>query len=253
VTEAAYLADTDAAYERRFRATVVARPPGALVLDRTYFYPTGGGQPADHGTIAAPDGARFPVLDVRRSGASILHALGRGAGNAALPAPGTQVEGEIDWTRRYAHMRLHTGQHLLSALLFARTGLRTKAAALSGQAARIDLEAPWPESVPWAAFAEELLPELARPRPVRIEFVPRAEWVRRPAGRSGLVPLPPTVDPVRVIRIDGVDECPCGGTHLRDTGEIAPIELAPPQAQPGFARVTLTLRERAAHSSWVTP
>jgi misacylated tRNA(Ala) deacylase len=253
VTEAAYLADSDAAYERRFRATVVARPPGALVLDRTFFYPTGGGQPADHGTIVGADGARFPVVDVRRSGASILHAIGRGAGNAAPPAPGTSVDGEIDWARRFAHMRLHTGQHLLSALLYARTGLRTKAAALFGQSARIDLEAPWPDSVPWSTFAEEVVQELARPRPVRIEFVPRSQWDQRPAGRSGLVPLAVTVDPVRVIRIEGIDACPCGGTHLRDTGEVGPIELAPPQAQPGFARVMFTLRERSAHSSRVTP
>ena len=123
MTELAYLPTLDAAYERTFTARVVALPPGAVVLDRTLFYPAGGGQPTDRGVLAGPDGVALPVADVVKSGAVVLHRLGRGA-RPSLRI-GDEVRGTIDWDRRYGHMRLHTAQHLLSALVFRRTGRKT--------------------------------------------------------------------------------------------------------------------------------
>ncbi len=253
MTEAAYLAGTEAGYERTFTATVVSRPPGAIVLDRTFFYPVGGGQPADRGWLTTSRGERVAITDVRKSGEAIVHALAKPAPGVTLPAPGERVEGEIDWARRHAHMRLHTAQHLLSALLFAQSGLRTRAAALRIPGATIDLESTWPSALPWTVVAESVGAELARARDVRIAFVRRAEWDRAPSARSGAVPLAPHVDPVRIIEIDDVDRCPCGGTHLRSTSEIGPMELSAPVPYAGGSRVGFTLRGLAAHSERVTP
>jgi misacylated tRNA(Ala) deacylase len=237
VTELAYLVDPPAAYVRSFRATVTALPPGGIVLDRTFFYPTGGGQPNDRGTLRG-GGASLEVVDVAKSGASVVHRVKAPAAAMAGIRIGSELEGTIDWERRHRHMRLHTGQHLLSARIFTRARLRTRRASLGGSEASLDLEGP---------LAADRLDELAgdlreaveRPRPVSIRYVPRAEWDRNPAAeRSGLVPLPPFVDPVRVVEIDATDVCPCGGTHLRSTAEIGTAAL---RLERGGERILLTL------------
>ena len=238
MTELAYLPDMAGAYERAFTARVVALPPGAVVLDRTLFYPTGGGQPCDRGVLVTENGAELPIVDVTKSGGSVLHRYGRPAGHRTVPLRvGSTVEGRLDWHRRHLHMRLHTAQHLVSARLFVDGGRRTRRASLAGRSAVIDLESPWPGATPWEPLVEGVREAIARPHAVRVVLVPRAEWLAAPAGRSGLVPLPPTVDPVRVIDIEGVDRCPCGGTHVRSTGEIGRLDLPPPQG----ARVMVTL------------
>jgi misacylated tRNA(Ala) deacylase len=242
MTELAYLPDMSSAYVRSFRARVESRPPGAVVLDRTYFYPAGGGQPGDRGTLRLADGTELRVVDVAKYGPSVLHRLK----TSATPRldVGTEVEGTLDWERRHRHMRLHTTQHFLSARIFTETALRTRKAVLGGNRATIDLEGPLSEDqVP--SLVESLRVAVAEPRPVTIRFIPRAEWDRNPVSeRSGLVPLPPQVDPVRVIEIEGWDTCPCGGTHLRTTAEIGRIALDPLQPLPdGASRVAFTLAD----------
>jgi len=243
MTELAFLADPEAAYVRSFRARVVALPPGAVVLDRTFFYPTGGGQPNDQGTIGAPGQAAAAVVDVTKSGSSVVHRLRAPAAILRSLSLGTEVEGLLDWDRRYRHMRLHTGQHFLSARIFARTRLRTRRAQLSGTGAHLDLEGRLPADL-LPLLAADLEEAVAHPRPVTLRHVPRAEWDRNPyAERSGLVPLPPHVDPVRVVEIEASDVCPCGGTHLRSTGEIGRVRLRPPVPVVGGDRVGFTLEE----------
>jgi misacylated tRNA(Ala) deacylase len=246
MTELAYLPDLESAYVRSFRARVTARPPGGVVLDRTYFYPVGGGQPADHGTLRADDGSSVAVVDVTKSGDAAVHRIrAKGGADGALRI-GADVEGTIDWDRRYRHMRLHTAQHFLSARVFARAGVRTRKALLSGRGATIDLEAAVPEAL-LAELGADFVEAVAHPRGVTIRQIPRAEWDRNPAaGRSGLVPLAPTVDPVRVVLIDEWDACPCGGTHLRSTGEIGAVTLLPlVQLSDGAVRIGFTLADDA--------
>ncbi len=243
VTELAYLADIGEAYVRTFRARVVARPPGGVVLDRTYFYPTGGGQPSDRGTLGVPHGALADVVDVTKSGASVVHRLGGSAASRAELAVGQEVEGTLDWVRRHRHMRLHTAQHFVSGRIFVRWGPRTRRAAFSGVRATLDLDGPIePDQV--AVLDEDVRSVVAAPRTVTIRHLPRAEWDRHPlAPRSGLVPLPPQVDPVRVIEIEGFDLCPCGGTHLRSTGEIGELGFeAPQRLGDGGTRLAFSLR-----------
>ncbi len=240
MTELAYLPDMPSAYVRTFRARVESRPPGAVVLDRTYFYPAGGGQPGDRGTLRLADGTEVRVVDVAKSGPAVLHRVK----SAAAPHLdiGSDVEGTIDWDRRHRHMRLHTTQHFLSARIFSETGLRTRKAILGGDRATIDLEGPLADDrLP--GLEEALRNAVGTPRAVTIRFIPRGEWDRDPlSARSGLVPLPPQVDPVRVIDIEGWDVCPCGGTHLRSTSEIGRIVLEPLRALPdGASELAFTL------------
>lgn len=230
MTELDYLRDMPSAYLRSFRARVTALPPGAVVLDRTLFYPAGGGQPCDRGSLALSDGTLVPIVDVVKSGGSVLHRVGRGPGaKSPLLRVGAEVEGTIDWERRHRHMRLHTAQHLVSAILFADAGLKTRKATLNGTRGSIELEAPWPADRPWTTVTERVDAYTSTPHEVRIVQVPRAKWDVAPSARAGLVPLPVGVDPVRVVEIDGIDQCPCGGTHVRSTGEIGPIQLPPPK------------------------
>jgi misacylated tRNA(Ala) deacylase len=246
VTELAYLADVPAAYVRTFRAHVVALPPGGVVLDRTFFYPTGGGQPSDRGSLRSGE-TTVEVTDVTRSGTAVHHRVRAAASDARAWRVGAEVEGNVDWERRHQHMRLHTGQHVLSARTFERSGLRTRKAVLRGLGATIDLEGELPSS-----HLEEIGGDLRgivrANRAVSVRYVARAEWESMPsAGRSGLVPLPPQVDPVRLVEVDQEDRCPCGGTHVRATGEIGEFRLTPPVLTPdGGTRIGFTLERPGA-------
>ncbi|MGI0071444.1 MAG: alanyl-tRNA editing protein [Thermoplasmata archaeon] len=246
MTELAYLPDLPSAYVRTFRARVTALPPGAVVLDRTYFYPAGGGQPADRGTLRTDGGGSLSVVDVVKSGAAVLHRLRGDPAVLRELRAGLELEGTIDWARRHRHMRLHTGQHLASALVFARTGLRTRKAILGGSSATIDLEGPL-DAAALEVVSAGLQEAVDHPRPVTVRAVPRAEWEAAPmSGRSGLVPLPPQVDPVRVVEIDATDAGPCGGTHVRSTEEIGAVRWLPIVVLPGGAsRIGFTLVEDA--------
>ncbi len=189
-------------------------------------------------------GGSLEVVDVSKSGPAVIH---RVRGTAALLrslSTGVELEGELDWDRRYRHMRLHTGQHLVSARIFARTGLRTRRAVMAGVNATLDLEGSLPADA-LLSVGDDLRAAVEHPRAVHIGAVPRAEWDANPAaGRSGLVPLPVQVDPVRVIEIDAEDVCPCGGTHLRSTGEIGAVQWLPVVPLPGGAsRVAFTLAD----------
>jgi len=242
VTELAYLAAIDDAYVRQFQARVVALPPGGIVLDRTYFYPTGGGQPSDRGTLGVPGRARLEVVDVTKSGPSVVHRIRPGAAGRTDLRVGEQVEGEIDWERRHRHMRLHTAQHFVSGRLFSRTGRRTRRANFSGVRAVLELDGPLDDGV-LSTLVEDIRAAVSPPRPITVRHLPRAEWDRHPLSeRSGLVPLPPQVDPVRVVEIDGYDVCPCGGTHLRSTGEIGEVVFErPAPLGDGGSRLVFTL------------
>lgn len=244
MTELAYLATTDDAYVRTFRARVTALPPGGVVLDRTYFYPTGGGQPSDRGAIGAVGRSTCAVVDVSKAGPSVVHRVkAPGSGRAELRV-GDEVEGTIDWERRHRHMRLHTAQHFVSGRLFVRAGRRTRKASFSGRRALLELDGPLDAALV-ASVGDDVREVVGRPRDVTIRHLSRADWDRHPLSeRSGLVPLPPQVDPVRVIEIAGADLCPCGGTHLRSTGEIGELSFEPPTPLgDGGARLVFTLDE----------
>ncbi|MCK9261854.1 MAG: alanyl-tRNA editing protein [Azoarcus sp.] len=201
-------------YVRQCEAVVTRSEAGIVELDRTVFYPTGGGQPGDHGVLILADGTRLAVLDtVKGEGEAIVH---RVADDAPVPAPGTKVEAEIDWERRHTLMRYHTCLHLLCAVVDAPvTGGK-----MAEDKAHLDFDIDMEKLV--AADIEAALNALiARDQPVETGAISDAELDANPGLVKTMSVQPPRGQGrVRTIRIGDIDYQPCGGTHLRRTSEI---------------------------------
>jgi misacylated tRNA(Ala) deacylase len=211
VTERVFHTDS---YVRQCEAVVTRSEAGIVELDRTVFYPTGGGQPGDHGVLILADGTRLAVLDtVKGEGEAIVH---RVADDAPVPAPGTKVEAEIDWERRHTLMRYHTCLHLLCAVVDAPvTGGK-----MAEDKAHLDFDIDMEKLV--AADIEAALNALiARDQPVETGAISDAELDANPGLVKTMSVQPPRGQGlVRTIRSGDIDYQPCGGTHLRRTSEI---------------------------------
>ena len=219
-TDLLYLRD---AYMRTFDAAVVAVEGDRVSLDRTAFYPTGGGQPHDRGTL----GGRA-VVDVRKIGDTVWHALdGDGDGDGApAPGPGTQVHGEIDWGRRHALMRTHTALHVLCGVIWNEWATPVTGGNMEPLAARMDFEFdPLPDG--FGAKVEELVnAELAAGRPVEVGFLPRGTALAdKDLIRTKVNLIPPSVAEIRVVDIVGLDKQADGGTHVRSTAEVGRVKV----------------------------
>lgn len=204
----------DDAYATSFKARVVSTvqrgAASEVVLDRTLFYPEGGGQPADHGLLG---GAR--VVDVQEDAGVIRHSL-----EGASPAVGDEVEGTVDFARRFDHMQQHSGQHLLSALFLEQLGARTVSFHLGRERATIDLELESLSDADVLRLEEAAAAIIRAGRAVSPTLHDDASTVE-----PGRRPPPDVVGPLRVITIEGVDACPCGGTHVRTTADIEALAL----------------------------
>ncbi len=218
MTDALYLTD---AYLRRFGARVTSVADEGLLLDRTAFYPSGGGQPADGGTIAAAGGPPVRVIDVRKTPEGIRHLIDP---SAALDA-GDVVDGEIDWMRRYAHMRYHTALHILSGVAYRQIGSGITGNQITAERARMDFSIPGFDR----ALAERLIADVntvvLEHRPVRVRFLPRAEAMQDPSLVRVAQELLPDVPTVRLIDIEGFDVQADGGTHVANTTEVGTVRL----------------------------
>ena len=228
MTELLYLRD---AYLRSFRATVVDEADGAVALDRTAFYPTGGGQPHDTGTL---DG--IAVVDVRKDGDVVWHRL-----DGAAPATGTEVDGVVDWARRHALMRTHTALHVLCGVIWNEWRVPVTGGNVEPLSARMDFEFdPLPEG--FARRVEELVnTELEAARPVQVEFLPRGTALEdADLIRTKVSLVPETVAEIRVVDIVGLDKQADGGTHVRTTDEVGRIRVVKTENKgKGFKRVRL--------------
>jgi len=212
------------AYEKSCEATVLAADENGIRLDRTVFYPMGGGQPGDRGRLrlaASDGGGEVAIVDTRKGDEpeEVLHIAQEGA---ALPAPGARVTAEIDWERRYRLMRMHTCLHLLCAVIPG----EVTGGQISDGKGRLDFNLPdtKPEKEQVAAALNRLIEE-------NHAVLPR--WIsdRDLASNPGLVRTMSVKPPmgtgsVRVLDIAGVDLQPCGGTHVRNTGEIGRVKVA---------------------------
>lgn len=216
MTEALYLEDSA---RRTFDATVERVAGDRVVLDRTCFYPTGGGQPNDTGTLAA-DGASWSVVDVQKKD-TVYHTL-----DGDPPEPGTRVTGELDWDRRSAHMRYHTAQHLLSAVLLDEFDAETTGNQLYADRARIDCAHDRFSADDLAAVEARLNELVDDDRPVRWYELDRetAEAELDPA-RTRLDLLPASITTVRIVEIEDFDRTACAGTHVASTGAIGEVSV----------------------------
>ena len=212
-SELLYLRD---AYLREFDARIVAVREDAVALDRTAFYPTGGGQPHDTGVL---DGVA--VTDVRKDGELVWHTLA-----GPLPAEGAGVHGVIDWDRRHRLMRTHSALHTLCGVIWNEWGKAVTGGNMEPLEARMDFEFdPLPEG--FAATVTALVnAEIAADRPIEVSFLPRGAAL----GDADLIRtkvnlIPESVTQIRVVDIVGLDKQADGGTHVHSTGEIGRFEV----------------------------
>ena len=237
-TQKYYEAD---AYRCEADAVILAAEPdgrggGKLALDGTVFYPEGGGQPADHGTLTLPDGARLTVTDVHEQGGVIWHRVD------ALPdtaAPGTAVTGRIDWAWRFDKMQQHTGEHILSGILHQMFGAENVGFHIGSDAVRMDTSVP--------ISAEGLREaELAANRivwqnvPVLITYPTREELARMTYRSKKEIE-----GQVRIVTIPGADVCACCGTHTAATGAVGQIKILAAENYKGGVRLSIVCGERA--------
>ncbi len=207
-------------YLKSCEATVVASGPEGLRLDRTVFYPMGGGQPGDCGSLILEDGSRLAVVDAVKGAdhEDVVHVLAEGS---AAPAPGTKVTAEIDWQRRHKHMRMHTCLHLLCAVV---TGDVT-GGQIGAEKGRLDFNLP-DTQLDKAQITAELNRLIAEDHPVEPRWISAAELAAQPElVRTMSVQPPMGGGRVRLLDIAGVDLQPCGGTHVRRTGEIGRVRV----------------------------
>ncbi|HEX2192423.1 MAG TPA: alanyl-tRNA editing protein [Acidimicrobiales bacterium] len=207
----------DDAYLRTFTGRVIdVRGEGEVALDRTAFYPTGGGQPHDRGRLG--DGE---VVGVRKEGNVVWHAV-----EGPRPDVGAEVAGEVDWERRHALMRTHTALHVLCGVIWNEWGVPVTGGNMEPLAARMDFEFdPLPEG--FGPHVEGLVnAELAADRPIEVAWMPRAQALAdADLIRTKVNLIPPSVDPIRVIDIVGLDKQADGGTHVRSTAEVGRVRV----------------------------
>ena len=205
-------------YVQAFDARVVDRGAGYAILDRTAFYAEGGGQPFDTGTLAW-DGESSRVTKVVKKGGEIRHFVDR------VP-PVDEVHGELDWDRRYAHMRMHTAQHLLSGLVWGLYGARTVGNQLYRDYSHVDFAPVHFEDGDLARMEEAFNDVVGEGHPVAVYEEDRGVLEGEIAEERAILDLiPRSIRRLRVIRIGNVDLCPCGGTHVRNTSEIGPMRV----------------------------
>jgi len=206
-------------YLRTFEARVTDARPDGVLLDRTAFFPTGGGVLGDVGTLTGPAGP-VPVVEVVDDGGVIVHRLERPA-----LAAGDGVRGEVDWERRYLLMRYHTATHVLTGVMFNDYAVRVTGNQLTPDKARVDFAfEQFDRAVLEEGFRRSNL-MVARDLPVRVSFVPAAEALARPELFKLETGFPHDLPELRLVEITGFDTQADGGCHVKSLSEIGRLVL----------------------------
>lgn len=210
-------------YTKEFEAKVEATFPGIIELEKTAFYPLGGGQPADIGTISWSEG-EANVTDVRKKN-RIRHIV-----EGDLPEVGDLVNGNIDWSRRYSHMRMHTSQHLVSAVVNEVYGSDTVGNQIGQEKSRIDFKPLKINQSELNEIEDKVNDYISKDLKVTISEELRSNLENNPDIRSSMSSglwkmLPKSVTQLRVITIGDIDVCPCAGTHVKSLKEIGNVSF----------------------------
>jgi misacylated tRNA(Ala) deacylase len=226
------------AYERSMTAQVVAtdRVDGRVLLDQTVFYPGGGGQPPDTGTLAIGDD-RLDVTRVTQDSQGVWHWIDE------LPPIGTTVTGEIDWERRYQLMRTHTAMHAMCGVVWDRFQSPVTGGNMTPGEGRLDFEIPQWDPEDRDPIEVELNRQLDLERRVEVSFLARSEADKDPSLiRTKVNLLPAGLTEVRVIDIVGLDRQADGGTHVDSTSEVGSIRITKTESKgKGFRRIRFVL------------
>jgi len=217
MTEPLYHTD---AYVKTFDAVVTAVEGQAVALDRTAFYPGGGGQPNDLGTLTF-GGQTWAVTKVRKAGADIWHEL-----DSPPPAVGATVQGTLDWDRRYRLMRTHTALHILCGVIFRDYGASVTGGNMEPLKGRLDFEFETMHQDLVREIEGKINAEVDAARPLRVKSFPREEAFQIPdLIRTKINLLPPGIPEVRTVEIVGLDLQADGGTHVANTREVGGLKV----------------------------
>lgn len=250
VTDALFLRD---AYIHKFSAKVVDRRDDTIVLDRTAFYPTGGGQPHDVGELRSlsqdEDRPSLRVIDVQKDGARIVHHVATDQDGAAEVldafAVGADVNGCVDWDRRHQLMRTHTVLHILCGVIWNEWSVPVTGGNMEPLSARMDFEFdPLPHD--FVERVTELVnQEIRADRPIQVSFLPRDVAIDDAALiRTKVNLVPQTVGEIRVVDIVGLDKQADGGTHLSSTGDCGVFSIIKTESKgKGNKRVRIALSD----------
>jgi misacylated tRNA(Ala) deacylase len=219
VTEELFLKDS---YTKEFEASVVKLDGREVILDRTAFYPGGGGQPPDKGSLGIGP-IKTTVVDVRREGGEVVHVTDR-------PIPDTvrDLKGALEWERRFAHMRYHTALHVLSGVIWRNFDARVTGGQMRADRARMDFSFPGEWTAGVVGEIERLTNDaLAEERPVRVYELEREKALANPdLIRTRVNLVPERVRRIRIVEIQGLDAQADGGTHVANTREVGRIDIA---------------------------
>jgi misacylated tRNA(Ala) deacylase len=221
MTEALYHHDS---YLKEFDAKVTTHNEElhAIALDKTAFFPGGGGQPYDMGTILAGD-ATLTVEKMKRAGGETWHVL---SASDALPVIGSDVHGVLDWERRYKTMRTHTMMHILCGVIYRDYGAHVTGGDMQPLNGRMDFEFEHMSADLVSVIEEAVNVEVQNARDIKVAVLPREEAFQIPdLIRTKINLLPPQITEIRTIEIEGLDLQADGGTHVANTREVGTIKV----------------------------
>jgi misacylated tRNA(Ala) deacylase len=223
VTELLYQTD---AYIKEFTATVTSinAEENGILLDRTAFYPGGGGQPNDTGKLVAADGTEYSVKSVKKGNLHIIE--------GELPAVGTQVTGILDWDRRYKLMRTHTAMHILCGVVWRDYEASVTGGNMEPLSGRMDFEFARMQKELVQEIEDKINQEVAVERDLAVQILPREEAFQIPdLIRTKINLLPEGIPEVRTVEIKGLDLQADGGTHVANTREVGKIRIVDYQSK----------------------
>ena len=199
---------------------MTAQAEGGVVLDRTAFYPGGGGQPCDYGVLLA-DGRTWDVTKVKKVSGQVVHFI-----KGELPEVGTAVTGQLDWERRYQLMRTHTAMHILCGVVWRDYGAQVTGGNMEPLKGRMDFEFETMRQELVAEIETAVNVEVKAARDVRVQILPREEAFRIPdLIRTKINLLPEGITEVRTVEIVGLDLQADGGTHVANTREVGRMRI----------------------------
>jgi misacylated tRNA(Ala) deacylase len=217
MTELLYLEDS---YIKEFDARVTGVSDLGVNLDRTAFYPGGGGQPYDQGYLHMGN-EQFTVTRLKRKDGKIWHVLENGT-----LENGAVVKGELDWTRRYQLMRVHTAMHILCGVIWRDYGASVTGGNMEPLRGRMDFEFESLKKELVEEIEQKINVEVEAAHPIKVDTLPRAEAFEIPdLIRTKINLLPPAIKEVRIVEIKGLDLQADGGTHVANTKEVGPIHI----------------------------
>jgi len=220
MTELLYMGTAEGNYIKTFDAVVTTVKKEYILLDRTAFYPLGGGQPSDTGFISW-ENTTAEVKEVVKKGDSIRHIL-----LGEKPQVGTRVHGEIEWQQRYAHMRMHTAQHIISGVVFDLFKVGTVGNQIHADYSRVDFHPLQLTDEDLKHIAQTCNDIISQQLPVKIYTEERRILEQQvDQQRCNLSLLPQHVTLLRIVEIEGFDICPCAGTHVKNTSELGDLRI----------------------------